>query len=200
MSVLKYLQEQLVQEESRLTIYHGDNHGLNAINGNYKVMNLEGSNQQEGPGIYFAVHKSTALGYGDKVVETTVNPKKFLPSREYVEDHLSVEVVGKILKEMYKEDEDLWYLLTDYGVYVTEPEEVEEHHWDELAEMLMNEQIRNFLITLVDASNTKTAVSNFVKYSGYWGTYMKMPATDYSEADTWFAIMHNDDNVRPVEN
>ena len=117
-----------------------------------------------------------------------------------VEDHLSQDVVGKILKAIFKEDEEIWYLLTDYGVYVEQPEDVEDYHWDELAEYMMSEQIRNFLITIVESSNTKSAVSNFVKYSGYWGTYMKMPANDYAEADTWFAIMHNDDDVRPVEN
>jgi len=197
MSILKYLQESL-NESNRITVYHGDSHGLDVINGNYKPMNLPNSNQQEGPGIYFSLHASTAKGYGEHVVSTTIDPNKFIPSRDLVEDHLSQETVAKMMHEIYKEDEDFWYILTDYGVYVTEPEEVEDHHWYELADMMMTEEVRNFIITLVDSSNVKSGVSNFVKHSGYYGTYNKIPKNKYAEADTWFAVMYNDDKLTKV--
>jgi hypothetical protein len=186
----------IIEEGRRVTIYHGDNYGLKKLD-NYALMALPDSNQQEGPGIYFATDPDTTKAYGDKVVSTTIDPKKFLPSRDLVEDHLSTKTLSKMFRDIFKDDEDFWYLLTDYGVYVTELEEVEDYHWDELADNMRNEEIRNFLITLVESADTKSVVKNFVKHSGYYGTYNDQVNTKNN--DTWYALLYNDDKLTKVD-
>ena len=191
--ILQYVPS-LVEEANRITVYHGDNYGLKSINGNYSLMSLEGSNQQEGPGIYWSTNIKTAQAYGTHVVETTVDPKKFMKSRVLAEKYFTVNTLTKILIEISKNDEEYWYILTDYAVYVTEPEDVEPYHWAELAEMMMSEQVRNLLITLEEKTDTENFVKAFTKHCKYFGTY----TDDNVPGEVHYAMLKNDDEVRPT--
>lgn len=190
MSILNYLIE---GTNNRVTVYHGDKYGLDSINGNYKVISLEGSNQQEGPGIYFTTNKATSDMYGDKIVSTTVNPKMFMRSREQVGKYISVQNIAKMIKHINANDEDFWMVMSDY-VEVSDPSGVTDRRIMEMANMLSRDQVRNFLITLEEKTDTENFVNAFSKYSKYYGTFHD----DYDDGETHFAMLRNDDEPQPV--
>jgi hypothetical protein len=192
MAIIEYLKESL---SNRITVYHGDKYGLDSINGNYKVMSLEGSNQQEGPGIYFTTNKNTSDMYGDKVVETTINPKMFMKSREQVGKYIfPLQNIAKMIKHINANDDEFWMVMSDY-VEVTDPSDVTDRRIMEMANMLSRDQVRNFLITLEEKTDTENFVNAFSKYSKYYGVYHD----DYDDGEVHYAILRNDDEPRPVK-
>jgi hypothetical protein len=185
-------QENLGEDSStRATVYHGDNHGLDSINGNYRVMSLDGSNQENGPGIYFSTSKDTARGYGKHVVETTVDPKMFMQSREPIGKYMTIPKIAGMIKYINEHDEDFWYILSDY-FEISEPSDVNQNHYLGLAKILSREQVRNFLITLDEKVNTQTFVEAFTKFNKYNGSYYDF------DNERHYAILRNDDEPRPV--
>lgn len=184
MSILNYLIESL---NNRVTVYHGDNYGLDSINGNYKVMSLDGSNQQEGPGIYFTTNKTTVDMYGDKIVSTTVNPKMFMRSRDQIGKYISVQNIAKIIKYINNNDDEFWMVISDYAE-ISNPNDVTDRHIMEMANILSRDQVRNFLITLEEKTDTENFVTAFCKYSKYYGTFHD----DYDDGEVHYAILRND--------
>lgn len=187
------------ESKKRHTIYHGDNYGLSTINQNYKAMSLENSNQQEGAGIYFSTNIDTAKSYGSKIVKTTVDPNKFMDSRADIGKYLTEKDIANILKLLFqKNSESVFYFIYDY-VEVTEESEVKPHHFVEVANILMTEQTRNFIITLDEISTTKDFVESFLKATNYkyFGTKAKTP-NDQDKNEIYYVLIYNDDEVTPV--
>ena len=203
MAILDLIKENLQAEEfqtgnKRLRVYHGDDFGLEYINGNYPLMSQEESNQQEGPGLYFAKDPRTARRYGKHVVTTTINPTRFLHARRPIENKVSTEDIANMVHELHETDEDFWYLMSDY-VYAEEREGIGEEEIQDFAEQLSKLDARNFLITIEEATSTQLAVEMFLKHTGYYGTYNPQRGSIFLDGnDVWFAILHNDEDIEKV--
>ena len=167
--------------ESNVTIYHGDNHKTKKINVNL----MNNGNNQEGIGIYFGNTIDVAQTYGKNIVKATIDKSKFVDSRK------EISIIGKskikrILKELYKVDsESMYYLLTDYGVEVYEPEEVEGFHIDEGIQFISDEEVRNFQIDMVERFNLKSFVEIWNRVTKIDGTYQKQ-----TPEKTWYCVIN----------
>jgi hypothetical protein len=140
----------------KITLYHGDNFKTTKLDP--KLMN--NGNNQEGIGIYFADKISFAEFYGKNVISIEADPKKFVNSRGYIEDELSMNKTEKLLIDLWKSDnEAMYYFLTDY-IEVYEIDDIEEYHISELIESLGTSEVRNFQIEMVENFGVET----FVKY------------------------------------
>jgi hypothetical protein len=201
---LKSLIKTILVEESangpRQTVYHGDSFGLTYINGNYDLMSQKGSNQQEGPGIYFAKNQSTTKRYGNKVVSLSIDPERFIPSRDKAGSHITPDDLANALIEMHKDEDDMWYMLADYGIPVAEPEDVAEYHWEKLAELFMNEQVRNLLILLDENAGTQNFIEKFTRHVPVYGTYWKQDfmVDGKKTNDIWYAVLYNDEELEII--
>lgn len=179
--------EWLREANTLTTIYHGDNFGTAKIDP--KWMLHADSNNQEGVGIYFGTLLETAEAYGKHIVKAEINHKKFIDSRANV-SKLNKASVVKLLQELHNIDnEPLWYLLTDYGFEVYEPEDVQDYHLEKLYDKMKSTQIRWFQIELAQKFGTE----NFVKA---WNKYIKIDGTfqvqDKSTNNIWYAIINTD--------
>ena len=154
-----------LNEAELITIYHGDNFGTKRIEPKL-MMN---GNAQEGIGIYFS-SLELAQAYGKDVVYTEVNPKNFINSRDTVRS--KVKLAYKILRDLWKIDnEAMYYLLTDW-VEIIEVEDITRSDIQLLATKMGSDEVRNFQITLAQSFG----VENFVKvwnkiYPKNLGTY-----------------------------
>ena len=159
--------------ESTLTIYHGDNFGLVNVNQNYARMYGKSSNVQEGIGIYFSNSLDVAKGYGSKLVETTVNTSNLLPSRAIVADKITLNTVVNLLKEIANAYDEFWLLFTDYGYEVSNNSDITNKMYIDLAKLMSDNEIRNFQIELVQASDIEIFVNAWLKIVKKHGTYNK---------------------------
>ena len=162
------------------TIYHGDN--FTTIKLSPKLMNH--GNNQEGVGIYFG-SLDTAQVYGKNIISANINPKKFINSRDPIGKHFESKIKN-ILFELHKtNNEPLYYDMTDWGIEVQEPEEVDIFLLGELAHKLKNEQVRNFQVDMANKFGVETFVKVWNKVlPNIHGTYQ-----DQSN-DTWYAVIN----------
>ena len=204
MAIIDLIKENLCKEDfqegrKRLRIYHGDDFGLDYINGNYSLMSQEGSNQQEGPGLYFAKDPRTARRYGKHLVTTTIDVTRFLHSRKPIGNKVPMDDIVNMMHELNETDEDFWYLISDH-VYAEERDDVTEEVIQEFAEQISKLDARNFLITIEEATSTKLAVEMFLKHTGYYGTYNPQRDSMFLDGnDVWFAVLYNDEDIENVK-
>lgn len=181
----KYIEllENAEKDSSRfIEVYHGDN--FNTTQLEPRLMN--NGNNQEGIGIYFSDRYETTKSYGRDVIKAKIDMNRFVPSRNELESIDMRNGVVNVLHDMNKVDpESMFYLLTDYGVFVTEPEDVTAQHISDLYQRFKNEQIRNFQVTMAQTFN----VIDFVES---WNTHIKIDGTyeRNSATETWFAIIN----------
>lgn len=134
-------------ESSEVTIYHGDN--FNTIKIEPKLMN--NGNNQTGIGISFG-SLEVAETYGKNLVKATVNPNDFFEATDSIGDKISIKEMTNIFSILHKTDnEPLYYMLTDWEDPGVEPEDIDEDHLESLAGYMVDEQVRNFQITLSEA-------------------------------------------------
>ena len=144
--------EFFLESRSLVTVYHGSNTNFSKIDSKYFM--LETSKVQEGVGLYFG-DLNTAVGYGRYVKSVTVNPRNFMESHDPV-SKLSGRKVQELFKELWKyNDEAMFYLVTDYGIYAEEPSDVHAGMFIELYDMMKDEQVRNFQIALAQSFNAQ---------------------------------------------
>jgi hypothetical protein len=174
-------------QESSLEIYHGDSFGLTQINNNYSRMYGKDSNVQEGIGIYFSKSLDVAQGYGKKVVKTTVDVIKLLPSRADVSSKIPLPKVVMLLKEIANSYNEFWMMFTDYGFEVESNKEITDKMYSSIAKTMSNNEIRNFQIELVQASNTQVFVDAWLKVIKKYGTYNKELG--------FYALMYNNNDI-----
>lgn len=154
-------------KSSIIEVYHGDNFQTSSI----EIKNMDlGGNMQEGVGIYFSTKLSVAQEYGDKIIKATINDNNFLPSQDSVEEWLKVKTIYEILKDLSEDSEAMFYLVSDYGIYIEEPEDLEKGHLKELAEQMKTEEVRNFQITLAQSFGVKNFVNSWLSNTDYQGT------------------------------
>ena len=161
------LYESIVNSGHDITVYHGDNFGTDHLNP--KLMN--NGNNQEGIGIYFSDSLSTAKSYGKNIIKATINKSKLINARKTIENIHNKGIIN-ILKDMYKVDiESMFYLVTDYGVYLEEPEDLTLDNIEELYNLMIDEEIRNFQITMAETFNVIDFVKSWNKHTDIDGTY-----------------------------
>ena len=105
MTFKKYL------NESKITLYHGDNYGTHFISSK----KMDQGNMQEGPGIYFSNDITVAEGYGSKIISIEADPSQFLNSRKLVKQERALSNnLLYILKDLWKKDaESMFYFVSD---------------------------------------------------------------------------------------
>lgn len=157
-----------LNEASKVTVYHGNRFGTTKINPEH----MDTSINEHGVGIYFTDDINTAKTYGKHVVSAKVDPSDFVESRADV-SRLGRGYVD-LLKYLHKvEPEGMWYLITDYGFELPNPEDVEDYHLSELAKRTSTEQIRHMQQTLVDSTSVTDFVKAWNKTIKYKGTYQR---------------------------
>lgn len=177
--------------ESKEIIYHGDNFGTKKLDP--KLMN--NGNNQEGVGIYFG-DLETAQSYGRHVISIEINPKNFIDSRKPIGKYVSTSKIAKILNDMWKVDEEeMYYMITDWGIEIPNPEDIEKRHITFLASKMSNDEVRNFQVTLADTFNVVDFVKSWNKIlPNIHGTYQKQ------NRDTWYAVINTDYKVTTYKN
>lgn len=174
--------------EKVITIFHGDNYKTSKID--IKLMN--NGNNQEGIGIYFGDLK-TANAYGRDIVSAEIDDKFFFPSRDLIGKHVSKEKIFKILKLLHDKDkEPLYYYITDFGVELSVPEDVNDDHLRDLAAKLSNDECRNFQIDLAE----RFGVEPFVKA---WNKILPKNLGLFNKELGFYAIINNKVKLKQVK-
>ena len=158
------------EASSMVTIYHGDNYGTKKLDP--KLMN--NGNNQEGIGVYFGTLE-VAKNYGKNIVSVTVNKKRFWGSRNLMSKHTNNNNVLHLFEILHAIDnEPLYYMITDWGIDVSEPEDVTSEYLMELAKKMITDEVRNFQITMAQAFGVVDFVDAWNKvFSNNLGTYNK---------------------------
>ena len=168
-------------QSNMVEVYHGDDYNTRSLEP--RLMN--NGNNQEGVGIYFSDRLETTRAYGRNIVKTYINMNKFVESRKPVSVINSSSIVT-LLRDMSKVDKEaMFYIATDYGIYLEEPDDLGFYHIEELYSYLKNEEIRNFQTMLAGAFG----VENFVKS---WNKWVKIDGTwnFHNSSERWFAIIN----------
>lgn len=166
--------------ESKKEIYHGDNYQTKKIN----VSLMNNGNNQEGIGIYFSSDIAVAKGYGSNIVSAEINHSKFIDSRKNIGKYLNQKTIAKILKDMYAVDEEAMYYEITNWIDISEPEDIEDYHLEELAKKYSNEESRNFQVMLADIFGVEEFVKSWNKHTKIDGTYQDMGD------NIWYAVIN----------
>jgi len=177
---------------NKTIVYHGSNANISKLEPKY--MMLDHANSQEGVGIYFTTEISTAKRYGKNIYTTEVEHTNFISSRTKV-SALGKQKVIKLLKELGKLDrESAFYLVTDYGVYITEPEEYEDYMMEDVYNSMRTEQIRNFQIELSERFSVVDFVNVWNKVlPKVHGTYILQKGNEI-----WYSIINTKYKIKRV--
>ena len=177
--------------ESVKTVYHGDD--FNTTKLDPKLMN--NGNNQEGIGIYFYDNIVTGQQYGKNLVSASINPTKFIESRVEI-IKIGKTKIFKLLKHLHGVDpEPLYYQITDWGIEISEPDDVTDSIIKEHINNILDEEVRNFQITLAEDYGVVEFVEAWNKYVKIPGTYNKESATE-----TWFALIDTSIKLEKVKN
>lgn len=175
--------------ENNDTLYHGDDFGTTSINP--KWMYHDSSNNQEGIGIYFSPDINVARSYGKKISSISKSGLKIFDARRPAVDAVSLNQAARLTEELNRTNEDFWYIYSDYGIEVAEPEDVENHHHFQLQEMMMNEQIRNWQIEM---AQNAVNIEIFVRA---WNKHIKIDGLFENESQ-FYSIINTSVKVTPV--
>ena len=162
-----------LNEIRTLTLFHGDDYGTTVLSPQW--MHHEDSNNQEGVGIYFSPDINTAHRYGSHVIKIELTPEqvsKIADSRQHAEKFISDEQGVALMQLLYQgADEEMWYLMTDYGMMISEPEDVEEFHVEQLWYQMKSVPVRNFQLELTHAVGPTVFVAAWNRAIPLIGTY-----------------------------
>lgn len=175
--------------EDRNIVYHGDNVGTTRLDP--KWMFHDNSNNQEGVGIYFSPDINAAEAYGPKICSISLDGLIILPSRSIVDDHINKNNAAQFIRRLNEIDDDFWYIYTDYGIMVTEPEEIEDYHHMVLVESMQFQEFRNWQIELAEYCG------NIVQYVRAWNQYIGIDGL-YEENSGFYSIIATDIVVTPI--
>lgn len=170
-------------------IYHGDNYNTTKLDP--KLM--DNGNNQEGIGIYFG-NLDTAQSYGKNIVTTSIDVSKFIPAYDDVGEHINIRKITSLLSALHKlNNEHIYYMVTDWGLEVGEPEDITLSEISFLAKKLQNEQVRDFQTDLAG----KFGVENFVRE---WNKHIKIDGTyTVHPVDTWYAVINPNYKLEKVK-
>lgn len=169
---MKTFKEYINETSAMVQIYHGDNYNTKKIE--IKNMMSKDSNNQEGIGIYFGT-LDVAQDYGKYIVTAKVNKKRFWGSRNSLSKHTNYKFILKLFKILFEIDnEPLYYMVTDWGLEISEPEDVGHEELAFLAQKVMEEEVRNFQISMAQDYGVENFVEAWNKvFPDNFGTYNK---------------------------
>lgn len=178
-----------------LKLYHGDNHGTTEL----KPSLMLGTNCLLGTGIYFSTDISTAYHYGKYVVETTVADKFLVQATKSLDETVTkksnlnfIRMLGHL---MDSDPEAMYLILTNYGMELTAPSEINYTQMSWLYQQLCCEQARNLSIILAEAFGIETFVT-------LWNQFFPNVKGFYEEQPTgaiWVALVDTNIRVFPVD-
>lgn len=180
-----------IEEISHIKVYHGDNHNTTKLD----PILMNNGNNQEGIGIYFSSKIETAKYYGSNIVAVEIDTSRFVNSRMEIGKAISIKTISDILLDMLDSNlEEMYYIVTDYGVEVSKPEDIRSKHILMLSKLLVGEQVRNFQIDLADKFGVVEFVKSWNKHTSIDGTYNKN-----TDDELWFAIINNNIPITKIE-
>jgi len=179
---MKTFREIAINEASAMVqIYHGDNYGTTKIEP--KRMMSKDSNNQEGIGIYFGT-LDVAKDYGKDIITAKVNKRRFWGSRNSLSKHTNYKFILHLFKILFEIDnEPLYYMVTDWSIEISEPEDVTWMELKELAQNIMDDEVRNFQISMAQ----DYGVENFVKA---WNRVFPDNLGTYNKENNFYAIIN----------
>lgn len=177
---------QLVENKS--IVYHGDNEGTTVLQA--KWMMHDTSNNQEGVGIYFTPDINVATNYGAKVSSIDLTGLKIVNSRMATESVVSDEQGTALTRYLSENNEDFWYIYSDYGIEVAEPEDVEEYHHEMLYDKMKTSEIRYWQMELAQAADVITLVTG-------WNKFINIDAL-LDRPSMFYAVINTDIVATPV--
>ncbi len=157
-----------INEAKKIIVYHGDDFNTTKIDPKF----MFGGNNQEGVGIYFGALE-VAKKYGRDIVSIDINPRDFKDARTDIDRIINEKQAVSIFKYILKKDSDFWYILTDYGMEISEPEDVDDYHLRELWDSMKTTEARNFQIEIVQNSSVEPFVEAWNKFTKVHGLYEK---------------------------
>ena len=157
-----------LNESSKL--YHGDNVGTTFLSP--KWMMHEESNNQYGIGIYFTKDIEFAKSYGKKICSIESEGLTLVNASLDIEEVVEKRRAVAFMEFLNDNSSDFWYIIADYGVEVTGPEDVENYHIEQAYEYMYQTEIRNWQIELCQYTNNMNIfVSGWNKLIGIDGLY-----------------------------
>lgn len=178
---------QLIENDDIL--YHGDNVGTTFLDP--KWMFRTDSNNQEGIGIYFSPDINVAETYGSKISSISKQGLRIVESRQLAVDYIDIAQAAKFTKALNDSSEDFWYVYSDYGIEVAEPEDVQDHHHIELQQKMLNEEIRNWQIEMAQLSEDINV------YVSAWNKFFNIDGL-YETESQFYSIINTHVQVTPV--
>jgi len=150
--------KEILENLKTIKVYHGSDVKFNKIEPKYML--TENSNAQEGVGLYFADNMKIAQKYGKYVYSANINPDNFWNSREFIDEYVNENQFIKLMNKLFKiNKEEIFYLVTNYGVEIGNPSEVDEFAFKTVWNLMRDEEVRNFTITLAES----VGIENFVE-------------------------------------
>lgn len=169
-----------IAEAANVRVFHGTKYNTTSIN----PAHMNNSINEYGVGIYFTDNVSTTKMYGSNVIEAMVDPSRFIDASSPVSrvgpDYL------KLLLELKRTSlEGIYYMVTDFGVEIGEPEEVTDAHIRYVYDKIKRQQIRHSQQEITD----NVGVENFVKA---WNNNIRLDGlTDKkSTGETFYVIIN----------
>lgn len=179
---------EFVAESKTKTIYHGDNHNTRKLDP--KLM--KNGNNQEGVGIYFSDDIDVAKFYGKDVISIDINEKDFVNSRGPISVVGRNKIINMMLDLRKIDDEEFYYYITDWGVELSEPEDVTDDMIADLYPYMKDEEVRNWQIDMGE----KFGVEDFVRI---WNKHCKIKGTYFYQGDNnWYAVIDPSFKIKKV--
>lgn len=186
---MRSFKQYVLDEAGKKTIYHGDNHNTKKLDPRL----MSNGNNEEGVGIYFSDDLSVAEYYGKDIISAEINERDFIESRSPISD-IGYNKVVKLMEELHKIDpEKFFYDLTDWGIELSEPEEVDSELIETLYHNTKSEQVRMWQVEMTEAFGVVEFVSLWNKHVGIKGTYYKL------SSNTWYAIIDPKTRINKVQ-
>jgi len=176
--------------ESFMISYHGSSAKITSIEAKY----MNEGNNQEGIGFYSG-SLATAETYGKNIVQLEVNKSNYIDSRKDVCDFLSKRQRLLLFKDMFKSDkETMFYMITDWGVEIQEPNDIKTKHLEFMVEKMEFEEVRNFQIELANQFGVETLVESWNKHiKRIHGTYQEQ-----GNGEIWFCTINTNIKVKGI--
>lgn len=177
-------------EESKLErVFHGTKYNTTSIN----PAHMDNSINEYGVGIYFTTNIKTASTYGANIIETMVNPARFINSTQPVSKAGSGYL--SLLLELKKTAaEGMYYYVTDFGMEVSEPEDITDAHIRQLYNKIKPQQLRHSQQEIVDNVGVEKFVAAWNKTMNYDGLKEPKPA-----GEMFYVIINPKLKVTPVK-
>lgn len=171
-----------ITESKLITVYKGSNKDLSKIVPN--MFNSKDSDEQKGVGMFFSTNIEDAKKQGSDIYALKINSVDFVDSEERI-SKLGNDTI-KLLKDLHNIDhEHLYYLMSDYGFEVSDPENMTNADIEKLYNALKDEEIGTFQVDMVNMFGIEHFIDAWNKNIKFKGTFTKLV-----DGHIWYGILH----------